>query len=72
MGEDLLPQICQKIIDRIKNGFSPAQALLYNQQFEFFNKLINISGLVKPFKKEDRKGEIMKYVSVVFEGIDNS
>ena len=63
-GKDCLPGICQTIIDRIKDGFSSEQAILYQQQFDFFNRLINISGLVKPFKKEERKGEIMKYVSV--------
>ena len=59
-----MPAICQSIIRRIKSGMSPAQEVLYKQQFEFFNRLINISGLVKPLKKEDRKAEIMKYVSV--------
>ena len=43
---------------------TPAQATLYKQQFDFFYRLINISGLVKPFKKEDRKEEIMKHVAV--------
>ena len=43
---------------------TPAQSTLYRQQFDFFYRLINISGLVKSFKKEDRKAEIMKYVKV--------
>ena len=43
---------------------SPAQEVLYKQQFEFFNRLIDISGLAKAYKKEERKGVITQYLKV--------
>lgn len=50
------------MIERIKSGFTTAQATLYRQQFEFFNQLINISGVAKAYKKEERKGVIVEYL----------
>ena len=52
------------MLGRIKSGFTPAQATLYSQQFEFFNRLIDISGLAKAYKKEERKGVITQYLKV--------
>ena len=60
------------MIDRIKSGFTPAQATLYSQQFAFFNKLINISGIAKAYKKEERKGVITQYLIVGEVGVSEA
>ncbi|XP_078444700.1 phosphatidylinositol 3- and 4-kinase family protein [Wolffia australiana] len=54
--QSLLPLLKQKIID----GFSPEAHDLFQREFDFFDKVTSISGVLFPLPKEDRRAGIRR------------
>ena len=52
----LLPVVRDKIID----GFSPKARAIFQREFDFFDKVTSISGVLFPIPKEDRRAGIRK------------
>ncbi|XP_042066521.1 phosphatidylinositol 4-kinase alpha 1-like isoform X1 [Salvia splendens] len=52
----LLPVVREKIID----GFSPKAHAIFQREFDFFDKVTSISGVLFPLPKEDRRAGIRK------------
>ncbi|XP_042000363.1 phosphatidylinositol 4-kinase alpha 1-like [Salvia splendens] len=52
----LLPVVREKIID----GFSPKARAIFQREFDFFDKVTSISGVLFPIPKEDRRAGIRK------------
>lgn len=70
-GEDTLPSIVTALAARIEATFPPTARLLYRREFDFFEKMTEISGKllkeVKPLKEADatkakRRAAIKKYL----------
>ena len=55
----LLPVVRQRII----NGFTPKALDLYNREFDFFDRVTSISGVLFPLPKEERRAGIRRYHS---------
>jgi len=53
----MLPVIRQKIID----SFTPEARDLFRRQFDFFDKVTSISGVLFPLPKEERRAGIKRY-----------
>ncbi|EPS69994.1 hypothetical protein M569_04764 [Genlisea aurea] len=54
--EALLPVVRQRIID----GFSPKALGLFQREFDFFDKVTSISGVLYPIPKEERRAGIRR------------
>lgn len=54
---ELLPAVRQHIID----GFSPKALDIFNREFDFFDKVTSISGVLYPLPKEERRAGIKRY-----------
>lgn len=52
----LLPMVRQRIID----GFNPKALDLFQREFDFFDKVTNISGVLYPLPKEERRAGIRR------------
>lgn len=63
----LLPVVREHIID----GFNPKARDMFRREFDFFEKVTSISGVLYPLPKEERRAGIRRYLSVV-ETIDSS
>jgi phosphatidylinositol 4-kinase A len=59
-SEKELSTICEDFFVDIVINFSKEQFKLYEEEFEFFDKLTNISGYLVPFDKPLRKDELRK------------
>lgn len=55
----LLPAVREHIIE----GFSPKALDLFRREFDFFDKVTSISGVLFPLPKEERRAGIKKYTS---------
>lgn len=55
----LLPFVRQLIID----GFTPKARDLFQREFDFFDKVTSISGVLYPVPKEERRAGIRRYAS---------
>ena len=55
----LLPVVKDRIID----GFTLKAHDLFNREFDFFDKVTSISGVLFPLAKEERRAGIRRYVS---------
>jgi hypothetical protein len=53
----LLPVVRQHIID----GFTPKALDLFRREFDFFDKVTSISGVLYPLPKEERRAGIQRY-----------
>lgn len=53
----MLPTVRQRIID----GFNPKALDLFQREFDFFDKVTNISGVLFPLPKEERRAGIRRY-----------
>lgn len=53
---ELLPAVRQHIID----GFSPKALDIFNREFDFFDKVTSISGVLYPLPKEERRAGIKR------------
>ena len=49
--------------DRIIDGFTPKAHDLFNREFDFFDKVTSISGVLFPLAKEERRAGIRRYAS---------
>lgn len=54
--QTLLPMVRQRIID----GFNPKALDLFQREFDFFDKVTNISGALYPLPKEERRAGIRR------------
>lgn len=54
----LLPVVRQRIID----GFSPKALDVFQREFDFFDKVTSISGVLFPLPKEERRAGIKRCV----------
>ncbi|KAL8060450.1 hypothetical protein ABFX02_02G025200 [Erythranthe guttata] len=54
--QELLPAVRQKIID----GFSPKALDIFQREFDFFDKVTSISGVLYPVPKEERRAGIRR------------
>lgn len=52
----MLPILRQKIID----GFTPEARDLFQREFDFFDKVTSISGVLYPLPKEERRAGIKR------------
>ncbi|KAG4159921.1 hypothetical protein ERO13_D02G202895v2 [Gossypium hirsutum] len=52
----MLPAVRQRIVD----GFSPAAQDVFEREFDFFDKVTSISGVLFPIPKEERRAGIRK------------
>ena len=43
------------LIETIENNLNGPAKNFYGRQFEFFHDVTNVSGILKPFPKEERK-----------------
>ncbi|KAK8793436.1 hypothetical protein WA158_004795 [Blastocystis sp. Blastoise] len=57
--KDPLPDLCNSLKDKVINSLSPAEKKFFDQEFSFFQRLIDISGELKQFQKEERKTAIV-------------
>lgn len=53
----MLPVVREKIID----GFNPKARDVFQREFDFFDKVTSISGVLYPLPKEERRAGIRKY-----------
>ncbi len=53
----LLPAVREKIVD----GFTPEARDMFEREFEFFDKVTSISGVLFPLPKEERRAGIKRY-----------
>lgn len=60
--QTLLPMVRQRIID----GFNPKALDLFQREFDFFDKVTNISGALYPLPKEERRAGIRRYTYCFF------
>ena len=51
--------------DRIQNGLSGAALGFFQREFTFFKKVTEISGIIRPFPKVERKAECLKALAKV-------
>ncbi|KAL0696918.1 hypothetical protein Bca4012_064098 [Brassica carinata] len=54
--QEILPQVRQHIID----GFSPSALDMFTREFDFFDKVTSISGVLFPLPKEERRAGIRR------------
>lgn len=54
---ELLPAVRQRIID----GFNPKALDIFKREFDFFDKVTSISGVLFPLPKEERRAGIRRY-----------
>ncbi|KAI8532956.1 hypothetical protein RHMOL_Rhmol11G0258500 [Rhododendron molle] len=54
--QDMLPDVRQRIID----GFTPKALDLFQREFDFFDKVTSISGVLFPLPKEERRAGIRR------------
>ncbi|CAD5315026.1 unnamed protein product [Arabidopsis thaliana] len=54
--QEILPQVRQHIID----GFSPNALDMFTREFDFFDKVTSISGVLFPLPKEERRAGIRR------------
>lgn len=54
---ELLPAVRQRIVD----GFNPKALDLFRREFDFFDKVTSISGVLYPLPKEERRAGIRRY-----------
>lgn len=52
----LLPQVRQRIID----SFNPKALDIFQREFDFFDKVTSISGVLFPLPKEERRAGIRR------------
>lgn len=57
----LLPIVRQRIID----GFTPKALDLFRREFDFFDKVTSISGVLFPLPKEERRAGIRRYMTYI-------
>lgn len=62
--QEILPQVRQHIID----GFSPSALDMFTREFDFFDKVTSISGVLFPLPKEERRAGIRRY-DFIFHGM---
>lgn len=55
--QDMLPDVRQRILD----GFTPKAHDLFQREFDFFDKVTSISGVLFPLPKEERRAGIRRY-----------
>lgn len=55
----LLPLVREHIIE----GFTPKALDLFKREFDFFDKVTSISGVLFPLSKEERRAGIRRYSS---------
>lgn len=55
--QELLPLVRQHIID----GFTPKALDMFQREFDFFDKVTSISGVLFPLPKEERRAGIRRY-----------
>lgn len=60
--QELLPLVRQHIID----GFSPKALDIFQREFDFFDKVTSISGVLFPLPKEERRAGIRRYTCTVW------
>jgi phosphatidylinositol 4-kinase len=53
----LLPLVRQHIID----GFNPKAKDIFQREFDFFDKVTSISGVLFPLPKDERRAGIRRY-----------
>lgn len=53
----LLPQVRQHIVD----GFNPKALDVFQREFDFFDKVTSISGVLFPLPKDERRAGIRRY-----------
>ena len=53
----LLPQVRQRIVD----GFNPKALDVFQREFDFFDKVTSISGVLFPLPKDERRAGIRRY-----------
>ncbi|XP_019416850.1 PREDICTED: phosphatidylinositol 4-kinase alpha 1-like [Lupinus angustifolius] len=64
---ELLPAVRQRIID----GFSPKALDIFKREFDFFDKVTSISGVLYPLPKEERRAGIRRELEKIeLEGDD--
>lgn len=56
----MLPVVREHIID----GFTPKALDLFKREFDFFDKVTSISGVLFPLPKEERRAGIRRYFSL--------
>ncbi|KAJ0229393.1 Phosphatidylinositol 4-kinase alpha 1 [Hirschfeldia incana] len=54
--QEILPEVRQHIID----GFSPSALDMFTREFDFFDKVTSISGVLFPLPKEERRAGIRR------------
>jgi len=59
---ELLPAVRQRIID----GFNTKALDIFKREFDFFDKVTSISGVLFPLPKEERRAGIRRYLANVF------
>ncbi|CAI2371899.1 unnamed protein product [Moneuplotes crassus] len=58
--EDILPETCQRIIDRILSTIRKHEKILFQTESGFFEDVTAISGIMKPSMSKDEKRAIIK------------
>lgn len=56
--QSLLPAVRQKIVD----GFTQEARDMFEREFDFFDKVTSISGVLFPLPKEERRAGIKRYL----------
>lgn len=56
----MLPVVKEHIID----GFTPKALDLFKREFDFFDKVTSVSGVLYPLPKEERRAGIRRYSSL--------
>lgn len=54
--QSLLPAVREKIVD----GFTPEARDMFEREFDFFDKVTSISGVLFPLPKEERRAGIRR------------
>jgi phosphatidylinositol 4-kinase len=54
--QSLLPAVRQKIVD----GFTPEAREMFEREFDFFDQVTSISGVLFPVPKEERRAGIRR------------
>ena len=54
--QSLLPAVREKIVD----GFTPEARDMFEREFDFFDKVTSISGVLFPLPKEERRAGIKR------------
>lgn len=55
-----LYEIAPRVIQRIIDSFTPEAFTVYDEEFQFFDKVTSISGVLFPLPKESRRAAIRR------------